>query len=431
MARTVLVADDSPVIQNKAKGILTGEGFDVVTVSNGVAAIKKLAQVNPLVVLADVSMPGKDGYEVCDFVKNSPGLRHVPVLLVVSDMEDYNEQRAAEVRADGYISKKATRTPFDPQGLIATVCKFVAQCEAATPTVEIPRPVIVAPPPAKVFDLGPEEPASRARSSVDLGALSGEIAFAEPEAESAAPWSDPQSEAPPAAETPSHAEPVLIDEPHIAAPAPAVVAPGQPAATERTMMFRPAEIAQPVLKDDLAPAPSEPELPPQGSEPETPPVAATSLESFSLREATAGQVRFASHEPEIAAPETEPATESGAGPLPESAAETPYAAEEEIEAESRVESFEPTPEPAAVAPETEAAELLPESLAEAAAPTSPGPAIDVEFVYKIVNKVVTKTSPAAIPLHAIEEMVNNLVEEIVAELKAELSSAPQAEIKER
>ena len=61
MARTVLVADDSPTHQRKANGILTGEGLQVVTVSNGVAAIKKLPTVKPMVVLADVSMPGKDG----------------------------------------------------------------------------------------------------------------------------------------------------------------------------------------------------------------------------------------------------------------------------------------------------------------------------------------------------------------------------------
>ena len=54
MGRTILVADDSPTVQKKASGILTGEGLDVVTVSNGVAAVKKLPSVNPLVVLADV-----------------------------------------------------------------------------------------------------------------------------------------------------------------------------------------------------------------------------------------------------------------------------------------------------------------------------------------------------------------------------------------
>ena len=64
MGRTVLVADDSPSIQNKAKGILTGEGLEVVTVSNGVAAIKKLQTIRAALILADVSMPGRDGYAV-------------------------------------------------------------------------------------------------------------------------------------------------------------------------------------------------------------------------------------------------------------------------------------------------------------------------------------------------------------------------------
>ena len=96
MARIVLVADDSPTIQKRALGILKGEGFEVETVSNGVAAIKRLAVLHPVVVLADVSMPGRDGYEVCEFVKKSPELSQVPVLLVASDMEPYDEARGAE-----------------------------------------------------------------------------------------------------------------------------------------------------------------------------------------------------------------------------------------------------------------------------------------------------------------------------------------------
>ena len=58
MGRTILVADDSAAMQKKASGILAGEGLQVVTVSNGVAAIKKLFSLKPLLVLADVSMPG-------------------------------------------------------------------------------------------------------------------------------------------------------------------------------------------------------------------------------------------------------------------------------------------------------------------------------------------------------------------------------------
>jgi len=133
VARLILIADDSPSIQRKAQQILQDEGFEVQTVSNGVAAVKKLPAMQPVLVLADVSMPGKDGYEVCEFVKTSPGLRHVPVLLVGSDLEPYDEQRGARVRADGIIKK-----PFSPHDLIAIVGRFtaLAKAPASPPTAE-------------------------------------------------------------------------------------------------------------------------------------------------------------------------------------------------------------------------------------------------------------------------------------------------------
>ncbi len=126
MARLILIADDSPTIQRRAQRILEGEGYAVETVSNGVAAIKKLPQLHPALVLADVSMPGKDGYEVCEFVKTSNDLFHVPVLLVGSDLEPYDEPRGAEVKADGIIKK-----PFTPLDLIAVVSKYISAAEAS------------------------------------------------------------------------------------------------------------------------------------------------------------------------------------------------------------------------------------------------------------------------------------------------------------
>ena len=117
-----------PPFRRRALGILKGEGFEVETVSNGVAAIKRLAVLHPVVILADVSMPGRDGYEVCEFVKKSAELSQVPVLLVASDMEPYDDARGAEVRADGIIKK-----PFEPHELISIVVKFAEQFEALRP----------------------------------------------------------------------------------------------------------------------------------------------------------------------------------------------------------------------------------------------------------------------------------------------------------
>ena len=152
MARIVLVADDSSTIQKIAAGILKGEGFEVETVSNGVAAIKRLAVLQPVVILADVSMPGRDGYEVCDFVKKSADHSRVPVLLVASDMEPYDDARGAEVRADGIIKK-----PFEPHELTSLVVKFAEQFEASQPVTE-PAPPPVAPEPTPDFSAFTEAP---------------------------------------------------------------------------------------------------------------------------------------------------------------------------------------------------------------------------------------------------------------------------------
>src|ERR1035437_8381090 len=105
VAPIVVGAEDSPTIQKRALGILKGQGFEEETVSNGVAAVRRLAFLRPVVILADVSMPGRDGYEVCEYVKKSAEHAHVPVLLIASDMEPYDEVRGAQVRADGRVIK--------------------------------------------------------------------------------------------------------------------------------------------------------------------------------------------------------------------------------------------------------------------------------------------------------------------------------------
>jgi CheY-like chemotaxis protein len=137
VARSILIADDSLTVQRIAQKILREEGFEVETVSNGVAAVKKLPALQPVLVLADVSMPGKDGYEVCEFVKTSADLLHVPVLLVGSDLEPYDEQRGQQVRADGIIKK-----PFTAQDLIDMVAKFTGPGEAPASRSTLPDTLI-------------------------------------------------------------------------------------------------------------------------------------------------------------------------------------------------------------------------------------------------------------------------------------------------
>lgn len=124
MAQTILVADDNPTMQRVASSMLSGQGLDVVTVANGVAAIKKITEALPVLVVADADMPGKDGYEVCEFVKNHPDLRHVHVLIAVTDADLYDTARGHEVRADGVIKK-----PFRQEDLASALALCTTQAE--------------------------------------------------------------------------------------------------------------------------------------------------------------------------------------------------------------------------------------------------------------------------------------------------------------
>ena len=402
MARKILIADDSPTVQKKASGILTGEGIEVVTVSNGVAAIKKLPVVSPMVILADVSMPGKDGYEVCEFVKGSAEFSGVPVVLVFSDDDTYEEQKGARVRADGRIKK-----PFDRDELIATVNKFLAISEAAVAKAQ--APVIKAappPPPTYVSEPMDEEPVIAPKEATPDFSEFGGVAFAEAGLEEiqstpetsieSAPSPEPpviEAEGLPSvepiieAETPAAAEPVFVEEES----APSHTHEHE-SVTEHTIMFHaPAEIAQPVLSDEVAPEP----LPV-----EAPPVEASSESTTADANRMEGEGGTAAAEVE-AAPEV--ATDSTADSAPVSASTLDsYSLNEAAAGNVRFAPAEAPadPPPASVAPAAQTAQAL-----------------DPAQVFSIVRRVVAKMSPR-LSAQSIEDMARNLSDEINAELKS-------------
>ena len=122
MGKKILLADDSITIQKVIELTFSDEDFEVVTVGNGRLAIERVQEMRPDVVLCDIIMPEKDGYEVCDFVKKTAGLSHIPVLLLTGAFEPFDKDKAARVGADGYLAK-----PFEPQALIAKVKDLLAK----------------------------------------------------------------------------------------------------------------------------------------------------------------------------------------------------------------------------------------------------------------------------------------------------------------
>jgi CheY-like chemotaxis protein len=121
----ILLVDDSPHAQRMGERILAEEGYEVVTVSNADSALIRLEDVDPDVVLADTVMPGRTGYEICQYLKMSPRHRHVRVILTAGVLEPLDQERLKRVEADGSLKK-----PFEATALLAAV-KPLAEAAAA------------------------------------------------------------------------------------------------------------------------------------------------------------------------------------------------------------------------------------------------------------------------------------------------------------
>jgi CheY-like chemotaxis protein len=153
----ILVADDNSNIQKMVALAFAEHGIDVIAVGNGEAAVRRMPDLNPDVVLADVFMPVRNGYEVCEYIKKDPRFCKTPVILLVGAFDPLDEQEARRVGADGVLKK-----PFvPPDPLIAMVTaalekapKPEVKVAAPEPVAEIPK--IVAPPPPPVVQAFPD-----------------------------------------------------------------------------------------------------------------------------------------------------------------------------------------------------------------------------------------------------------------------------------
>ena len=119
MARKILLADDSVTAQNMGRKILADAGYDVVTVNNGSAALKRISEIKPDLIVLDVYMPGYSGLEVCQRLKDATATAHIPVLLTVGKLEPFKPEEARRVRADAHIVK-----PFEASELLSAITRL-------------------------------------------------------------------------------------------------------------------------------------------------------------------------------------------------------------------------------------------------------------------------------------------------------------------
>ena len=116
MPHTLLLADDSPTIQRVVELTFASEDIDVVTVGDGTRAIEAIERDEPDIVLADVSMPGRDGYEVASFVRSDPSRDRIPVVLLTGAFEPLDESRCDAIGRHEVLVK-----PFEPRQVIGKV----------------------------------------------------------------------------------------------------------------------------------------------------------------------------------------------------------------------------------------------------------------------------------------------------------------------
>jgi CheY-like chemotaxis protein len=124
MKRTILLADDSPTIRRLVTQTFSDSNFKIVEVNNGDSAIRTFEEIRPHVVLADIYMPGKNGYQVCAYIRSHSELGKTPVVLLVGAFEAFDEDTAKQAGATASITK-----PFEPGALIELV-KSILRPEA-------------------------------------------------------------------------------------------------------------------------------------------------------------------------------------------------------------------------------------------------------------------------------------------------------------
>ncbi len=121
----ILLADDSPHAQRMGERILRDEGYEVVTVSDGETALVRLADVDPDLVIADVYLPGRSGYEICAHIKADPLRRHARVVLTAGLLERVDEVKAAAAGADLILRK-----PFEASAVLAAIKPLIEAAQA-------------------------------------------------------------------------------------------------------------------------------------------------------------------------------------------------------------------------------------------------------------------------------------------------------------
>lgn len=112
----ILVVDDEEHILELISFNLTNNGYKVIKANNGIDAVRLAIEENPKLILLDLMIPGKDGYDVCREVRSNSEIRNIPIIMLTAKSEELDKILGLELGADDYITK-----PFSVRELLARV----------------------------------------------------------------------------------------------------------------------------------------------------------------------------------------------------------------------------------------------------------------------------------------------------------------------
>jgi len=122
----ILLADDSPQALRLAEQILSSQGIEVVSVTDGAIALRRLADANPDLLITDVFLPTKSGFDLVRFLRSQPQYRHIPVIFAAAPADKFDEQDAKNAGANVILRK-----PFEASALLGAVQPLIEQSKAA------------------------------------------------------------------------------------------------------------------------------------------------------------------------------------------------------------------------------------------------------------------------------------------------------------
>ena len=131
----LLLADDSPQALRLAERILSDQGVEVVSVTDGATAMRRLQDVNPDILLVDVYLIGQSGFDIARFIRSQPEHHHIRIIFAASPADEFNEQDARNAGADVILRK-----PFEASALLGAVRNLLEESRKIQASAKPHRP---------------------------------------------------------------------------------------------------------------------------------------------------------------------------------------------------------------------------------------------------------------------------------------------------